>query len=176
MGGATSAKKIMLFYILVLVSGIVAISFCLGSDYDKIANTCGSFFMCCIFSAFVLFMCCMSSKWTEINRENFSVPIFSLKTEKDISGSFFLGSGGFGSDEKYYYFCQDKRGGYYRGVQYAHNCFIFEKDSVPPQITWQKITYKCPSWIVPWTVTRRENTPLDLIVPIGTVIQKFEVK
>src|SRR5690606_4972966 len=112
-----------------------------------------------------------SGIWPEVGREKVIIPIYSLRNDSSISGSFFLGSGSIDSTEYYYTFYKDKRGGYHRWKIPNYEATLF-MDSNEPHAYYEKVTYECPWWIsLPFKNTK--STKIDLHVPKGTIIEKF---
>lgn len=126
----------------------------------------------------MLFALVIMTPWAsahEIQRQNHSRDIYSLKQNQEISGSFFLGSGGFGSSEQYYMFAKDERGGLERLAVNSWNCYIFQDQDERPQLKWQDITYEYPRWLTLFSVSYESRTSYDIHVPANTVIQQFKV-
>lgn len=166
----------MIFYILILVIFVLAyLGYRFSDREERWSTAIGSFCFSVIFAGVILALFTSFSDWAESERVRVSLPIFSLKTDEKLSGSFFLGIGQIKGEEKYYYFSKDSRGGFYKESKPTSNCFIFENDSVKPNIAWEIITYQCPSWVIPFSLNKKLSTKADITVPIGTIFQKFEV-
>lgn len=107
-------------------------------------------------------------------------PIASLKTVSSIQGSFFLGSGGIGSMECYYYMLDLGNASYKRESIYTSNVILKETNKEIPNISYQHYKMSETDFSVWWPTYFRVNREYDqdfiLTVPEGTVIQHFEVQ
>jgi hypothetical protein len=57
------------------------------------------------------------------------------------------------------------------------NTLIFERSDVTPRMVWDRVYYKLSRLTVPFDIVVEErDTKYDLYVPVGTVIQEFNVK
>lgn len=106
-------------------------------------------------------------------------PIASLRASNEIHGSFFLGCGGIGATEKYYFMYDLGNGHYRRDNVYTDQAVIHETDSEKPNLSYQRyMVYNSrigkwwPSYLL---FKHRKNSNYVLTVPKGTVIQRFEV-
>ena len=106
------------------------------------------------------------------------IEIYSLVSKQDISGSFALGSGYVGSQENYYTFTKNEKGGFEREVFPSHHTTLYMEDSSNPRVEWVVSTYTPSKWIVfPWPVdfSWTEDSRYNMYVPQNTVVQKFEI-
>ena len=116
--------------------------------------------------------------------------IYSLRGEQELSGSFILGSGGFDTNEKYYYY-QDHGGeAVIRGSVAAQTTPIIEDDSRDPQLVQRvnRITGFNYWWLHPFMYFQKDELmgttngsrggvqSNTLIVPEGTIIQEFRLE
>lgn len=109
----------------------------------------------------------------ETHRDNYEVPIFSLKVNTELHGNFFLGTGSINSNTQYYYYVKDDRGGYIINNSSIYNTVLFETNKEEPNVSWQKIYYDVSRWLVPWNPTSSEDTKYDLTVPVGTIVKEY---
>ena len=118
---------------------------------------------------------------TELNQKDVYVSIVSARNNSELSGSFFLGCGSINTEEYYVYFKQYKDGGVKRGMTVTYLCTIYEKNDVEPKIEWTEVDKKC-HWLgrfgFNWADIQKDCRKGDyrLIVPEGTIIEKFEIK
>jgi hypothetical protein len=61
--------------------------------------------------------------------------ITSLDDTDKVKGSFFLGSGGIGSNQTFSFYRKNKDGGYKRDYEYARNTTIYEDENNKPPAT-----------------------------------------
>jgi hypothetical protein len=111
----------------------------------------------------------------ETYRESQEMEIFSIKNVDTVSGCFFLGSGYIGGSEFYYTFIKDSRGGYNRWSVNSNYATLFMSD-IKPKVSWQVVHYGWPKWFCPWSPDITKNTSFDIIVPVGTIIEKYDIK
>lgn len=112
----------------------------------------------------------------ETHRDSQEMEIFSIRNVDSVSGSFFfLGSGYIGGSEFYYTFIKDSRGGYNRWSVNSNYATLFMSD-VKPKVYWQVVHYSWPKWFCPWSPDITKNTSYDIIVPVGTIIEKYDIK
>lgn len=100
--------------------------------------------------------------------------IHSLKNSNDVSGSFVLGSGNIEQVEYYYYYFKDINGYFKRGKKEVNRTVIEERANTTPHIE-KKYTKSVSRTGV---INSYSDSSLDeykIVVPIGTVINKFEV-
>ena len=111
----------------------------------------------------------------ETHRDSQEMEIFSIKNVDSVSGSFFLGSGYIGGSEFYYTFIKDSRGGYNRWSVNSNYATLFMSDA-KPKVSWQVVHSAWPKWFCPWSPDFTQNTTYDIIVPVGTIIEKYDIK
>lgn len=103
--------------------------------------------------------------------------LISIRNDSKTSGSFFLGSGYI--DDVEYYFAFQKRddGGLVRIQIPASRMPIYEDDEKTPSYQYSKYRHSCPWWLG-WGTWESLNRQKDakVYVPVGTVIQKFELR
>jgi len=109
----------------------------------------------------------------------YSINIISIRNSDKTSGSFFLGCGSIDSTEYYVYFKQYEDGGVKRGMVTTSTATIYEKDEIP-RIEWTEVTKKVP-WLLrfgfDWAdISEAREGDYRIIVPEGTIIEKFEIK
>lgn len=173
----------MLFYLICLVGlGIIVYNTWNESDDQEMMVMAGLFTTTVVAMLGGITSLCISLSFSE-NPEiskvlsHNSSPIVSMKNNQSLSGSFFLGSGGIGSEEKYYFMYQVAPHSYKRGTEYTSDVVIVESDE-PPSLSDDVVLYTphhtiwWPDWLL-ITTTRVENKTLT--VPKNTVIQHFQV-
>lgn len=106
-------------------------------------------------------------------RTNCSTEIISLSNSQSISGSFFLGSGVIDSTEYYFTFKKDSDGSFSRWKTPTYNAKLYLTNNKKPQITWDRICYRAPTWLTYITCNQYRNSSYDIYVPENTIIQKF---
>ena len=111
----------------------------------------------------------------EVNRKDAQYSIYSLRNTDNISGSFFLGSGRIDSNEYYYMFAKNERGGYIRSKLPVNSCSLYQ-DSDTPYVRYQLITFRQNKWVSFIPFEWVENSSYDIHVPANTIIEKYEVK
>lgn len=110
----------------------------------------------------------------ESGRTDHSIPLYSIKVDNEIRGSFFLGTGSVDGVRYYYGYVENGRGGFILHKFEASETSIFEKDAIP-SVEWQTVHYKTPWWISPFNLTSYKETKRDLIVPKNTIIKEFKL-
>lgn len=111
----------------------------------------------------------------EYKTENHVVEISSIRDQHTLSGSFFLGSGAIDSKEHYYMFAKNKDGGYYRFNVPSNKSTIYMKDGEAPRVEWVRSYYK-PHWLISFiNVGMHKDSNYTVIVPEGTIVEKFEL-
>ncbi len=100
--------------------------------------------------------------------------IKSIKTESSINGSFFLGSGGFGHNKKYYSYTQYGPG--YILQDFPADSVIVESNSVAPNASWDLVSPKSRSWLYPdWLLPYPKYRNYQITVPEGTIISEYKL-
>ena len=118
------------------------------------------------------------------------IAIYSLRDEQEISGSFILGSGGFGTSQAYYFFRDHSGGGVIRDSVRASRTPIIEDSSQEPHLIQRVNRVRSVNWL--WahpaivfnqgewigTTGGIEGRVLGntLVVPEGTIIKEFRVE
>jgi len=106
------------------------------------------------------------------------IPIISVRDSKIVSGNFVLGSGSVKGEEYYFYFEKIGKNKYKRGQIKTLSTILIENDNVKPKIRrvyivsnrkWKKIL------VGDYKINPIQKT-CELIVPKGTIIQRFEVQ
>jgi len=120
------------------------------------------------------------SQYSEkIKEDVYSYNIKSIKTNDQKVGSFFLGCGSIGSEEYYVYFKQYKDGGIKKGILRASIAMIYEKDE-SPRVEFTEVTRKVPWWLRygfdATDISKGREGDYRIIVPKGTIIEKFEIR
>lgn len=114
-------------------------------------------------------------------------PIYSLMINSQTEGNFVLGSGSIQGEEHYFYFIKNEAGGFQRKSWPANCATIYETaastenlEKEQPFCSWHIIEKRYKPWLT-WVVGPGfsgtiKHYHIELIVPKGTIIQKFEVK
>lgn len=101
-----------------------------------------------------------------------SIPIVSVDISHGNNGSFILGTGRFGSNEKYVFYRVNTNGTYSR--EYVNIKSEISETDEQPRYEYDLVTYSLPKW---WTtkfgVQRQENE--TIYVPYGTVVKHFKL-
>ena len=136
---------------------------------DWVFNIIGNMF----FSIFLMF--CTLSLDVKEQSSNFEhyCNIQSLKNSNDIQGSFVLGTGSVDQVEYYYYYYKDINGYFRRGKKQVENTVIEEREGTP-HIERKYIKRVSITGIVK-SYRDKPSEEYKIVVPKGTVINKFEV-
>jgi len=107
--------------------------------------------------------------------------IVSLVNNSQTTGEFFLGCGTIEGKEYYFYFVRQDDGGFYRDKTEVEDIILYETDEVSPRLEWTCIvpteTKNTQKWIGKNLSTMcHDERSYKLIVPKGTIIQKFELR
>jgi hypothetical protein len=98
--------------------------------------------------------------------------ITSIKNSDEVGGHFMLGCGNVEQTEYYYYYYKSVEG-YVRGKKPVEETFIVEDGSDKPHIEVNVSHYESKSGL--FTYLDEENSKYKIIVPKGTVVNRFEV-
>jgi hypothetical protein len=98
--------------------------------------------------------------------------ITSIKNSNEVGGSFTLGCGTIEQTEYYYYYYKSVEG-YVRGKKPVNSTFIVEDSSEKPHVEVKMIHYESKSGLFKYM--DEENETYKIVVPKGTVVNKFEV-
>lgn len=143
---------------------------CCEDVFDWILSLFANFIVS-VFTIFILI--CADQK--EVNTYyKYYCNIHSLKNSNDISGSFVLGSGSIDQIEYYYYYYKDTNGYFKRGKKEVYKTVIEEKENTTPHIKIKKVHYISRTRFV----SEYSDSALEeykIVVPKGTVINKFEI-
>ena len=104
-----------------------------------------------------------------------SARIISLSSDSNVKGSFFIGSGQIDEVEYYFSYVVREDGNYVRDKTPMSKASIKEMPEgaeFDPSIVWDRINYKCPSWVSPCWKSDADSEYV-FQVPYGTVIQRF---
>ena len=123
------------------------------------------------FTIGVLF--CIDAKETETYYKHYC-NVHSLKNSNDVRGSFVLGSGSIEQVEYYYYYYKDGNGYFKRGSKEVNSTVIEEKEGVIPHIESLYTKYESRTGLIK-SYTDHSSKQYKIVVPKGTVINKFEI-
>jgi hypothetical protein len=98
--------------------------------------------------------------------------ITSIKNNDEVGGHFMLGCGNIEQTEYYYYYYKSVEG-YVRGKKPVNNTFIVEDGSDKPHIEVKMTHFESKSGLFDYH--DEENETYKIIVPKGTVVNRFEV-
>jgi hypothetical protein len=98
--------------------------------------------------------------------------ITSIKNSNEVGGSFTLGCGTIEQTEYYYYYYKSVDG-YVRGKKPVNETFIVEDGSDKPHVEVKMTHFESKSGL--FTYHDEENSKYKIVVPKGTVVNKFEV-
>jgi hypothetical protein len=98
--------------------------------------------------------------------------ITSIKNSNEVGGSFTLGCGTIEQTEYYYYYYKSVDG-YVRGKKPVNQTFIVEDGSVKPHIEVKMTHFESKSGL--FNYIDEEMEKYKIVVPKGTVVNKFEV-
>lgn len=130
-----------------------------------------SFFASCLL-VIILFPCVrwIDSDSTEYYSRNTNIT--SIKNSDEVGGNFTLGCGSIEQTEYYYYYYKSVEG-YVRGKKPVNSTFIVEDGSDKPHVEVKMNHYKSKSGL--FNYIDEENETYKIVVPKGTVVNKFEV-
>lgn len=98
--------------------------------------------------------------------------ITSIKNSDEVGGHFMLGCGTIEQTEYYYYYYKSVDG-YARGKKPVNETFIVEDSSDKPHVEVKMTHFESKSGL--FTYHDEENSKYKIVVPKGTVVNKFEV-
>lgn len=98
--------------------------------------------------------------------------ITSIKNSSEVGGNFTLGCGNIEQTEYYYYYYKSVDG-YVRGKKPVNETFIVEDSSDKPHVEVEMTHFESKSGL--FTYHDEENSKYKIVVPKGTVVNKFEV-
>lgn len=98
--------------------------------------------------------------------------ITSIKNSNEVGGNFTLGCGNIEQTEYYYYYYKSVDG-YVRGKKPVNETFIVEDSSDRPHVEVNVTHFESKSGL--FTYHDEENSKYKIVVPKGTVVNKFEV-
>ena len=130
-----------------------------------------SFFASLLLTLFI-FPCI---RWVDSNETEYysrRANITSIKNNDEIGGHFMLGCGNIEQTEYYYYYYKSVDG-YVRGKKPVNNTFIVEDSSDKPHIEVKMTHFESKSGLFDYD--DEENEKYKIVVPKGTVVNKFEV-
>lgn len=176
----------MIFYILVAIAILSVIWTVIHQVKEEGADGLWSLIWSPLLAAVHLFVVTLMTSIVMICWEDFVPegpkdfhPIASLRTSNEVQGAFFLGCGGIGTTEKYYFMYDLGNGNYQRDNVYTDRVVIHETNNEKPNLTYQRyVIYNARVgkwWPSKFLFMDRRNLDYVLTVPKGTVIQRFEV-
>jgi hypothetical protein len=130
-----------------------------------------SFFASCLLIIIIFF----TVRWIDSNETEYysrRANITSIKNNDEVGGHFMLGCGNIEQTEYYYYYYKSVDG-YVRGKKPVNNTFIVEDSSVRPHVEVNMTHFESKSGL--FTYHDEENEKYKIVVPKGTVVNKFEV-
>lgn len=133
------------------------------------------FFSSLVLASIFDFMCLTTNK-VEIDRQDVTYEIYSLKLNDNTSGSFVLGSGYISTDPEYICYYKDDAGFYKLGrysTNYTRLMECDKSDGFHPHARYQIVTSRLPYWLSP-IGSAEWQTSTDLYVPKGTIIEEYK--
>ena len=172
----------MLFYLIIAVWLGLTVFICI-KEWEDFENVVLAFFGGGLATVSLTFIIAMAfSSFCEVKtlvRHNVC-PIASLRGATELHGSFVLGCGNIGTDEKYYFMYDLGNHAFKRGTVETEGVVLIETAAEPPSLSYDTMmttNNRCYRWWPEWFVAERwSRENLTLSVPPGTVIQKFEVR
>ena len=129
-------------------------------------------FLGSLFLILIIFPCI---RWIDSNETRYYSRrgnITSIKNNDEVGGHFMLGCGSIEQTEYYYYYYKSVDG-YVRGKKPVNNTFIVEDSSDKPHVEVQMRHFESKSGLFHYQ--DEENGKYKIVVPKGTVVNKFEV-
>jgi hypothetical protein len=114
-------------------------------------------------------------RWVDSNETEYysrRVNIISIKNNNEVGGHFMLGCGSIEQTEYYYYYYKSVEG-YVRSKKPVNETFIVEDSSDKPHIEVSMVHYESKSGLFKYLDV--ENSKCKIVVPKGTVVNRFEV-
>jgi hypothetical protein len=114
-------------------------------------------------------------RWLDSNETEFysrRCNITSIKNSDEVGGHFMLGCGNIEQTEYYYYYYKSVDG-YVRGKKPVNETFIVEDGSDKPHVEVKMTHFDSKSGLFDYN--DEEVNKYKIVVPKGTVVNKFEV-
>lgn len=114
-------------------------------------------------------------RWVDSNETEYysrRANITSIKNSDEVGGHFMLGCGNIEQTEYYYYYYKSVDG-YVRGKKPVNNTFIVEDGSDKPHVEVKMTHFESKSGLFEYQ--DEEGDKYKIVVPKGTVVNKFEV-
>lgn len=137
---------------------------------DWVFSLIGNF----IVSVFTIFILISADQKEVETYYKYYCNIHSLKNSNDVSGSFVLGSGNIEQVEYYYYYFKDVNGYFKRGKKEVNKTVIEEEENATPHIERKHVKNMSRTGFIESYVDNSLEE-YKIVVPTGTVINKFEV-
>lgn len=128
--------------------------------------------ICSLLLTIIIFPCV---RWMDSNSTEYysrKCNITSIKNNDEVGGHFALGCGNIEQTEYYYYYYKSVEG-YVRGKKPVDKTFIVEDGSDKPHIEVYMTHYESKSGLFKYI--DEEDEKYKIIVPKGTVVNRFEV-
>ena len=129
-------------------------------------------FVCSLLLTIAIFPCV---RWMDSNSTEYYVRkcnITSIKNNDEVGGHFALGCGNIEQTEYYYYYYKSVEG-YVRGKKPVNSTFIVESTNDKPHVEVKMKHFESKSGLFKYI--DEENETYKIIVPKGTVVNRFEV-
>ena len=168
-----SEGQFLLGLMIVLTIGLVVLFKMLDTDDEPswfLHWMCGFFGSLLLTLGIFTFVRWVDSNETEYYSRRYNIT--SIKNNDEVGGHFMLGCGNIEQTEYYYYYYKSVEG-YVRGKKPVNNTFIVEDGSDKPHIEVKMIHFESKSGL--FTYYDEENETYKIIVPKGTVVNRFEV-
>jgi hypothetical protein len=168
-----SEGQFLIGLIVILTIGLSVL--CYKLDKDREIPKFLLFFMGLVGSLFLTLLIFPCVRWVDSETTEYYSRrgnITSIKNSNEVGGSFTLGSGTIEQTEYYYYYYKSVDG-YVRGKKPVNQTFIVEDSSVKPHIEVKMKHFESKSGL--FQFNDEEQKRYKLVVPKGTVVNKFEV-
>jgi hypothetical protein len=142
-------------------------------SWDKVINFCMTAFVGLMLIGILLFVGMLAAT-QDIPAADEPYALQAISTGTGTSGEFFLGSGGFGSDAKFYWY--EKNGESYTLEEaYADDVTIIERDG-DPTVVYHTFDRETRDWIVyPFHHSSHYYDTLTFYVPPGSVASNIDL-
>jgi hypothetical protein len=114
-------------------------------------------------------------RWLDSNETEYysrRANITSIKNSDEVGGHFMLGCGNIEQTEYYYYYYKSVDG-YVRGKKPVNQTFIVEDSTDKPHVEVKMTHFESKSGL--FSYHDEEGEKYKIVVPKGTVVNKFEV-
>lgn len=100
-----------------------------------------------------------------------TVHLAALRDNSTVRGSFFLGSGSIGQEQRYFYM-RKVGDGFKQDSIAASEAIVYEQDGEPRIVTYQS-DFVNPMWYVIGLPSKSKDA--DIYVPVGSIVQNYHI-